>query len=97
MTFNVSRKAVEDLEGIWLHTCQNWSLAQADMYLQLLTEAMQFVASNPTTGKQLTLKRRRYRYMRVQSHLVFWQYQASRNRIVVIRILHAAMDYTRRW
>jgi toxin ParE1/3/4 len=96
MPFSISRKAAEDLEGIWLHTYRNWSLAQADAYLSMLMEGIEFIAANPETGKQITLKRRRYRYLRVQSHLVFWQYNAARKRTAVIRILHAAMDHTRR-
>lgn len=96
MKLSLSRKAAEDLEQIWLDTYKNWSLVQADAYLNLLMEGMELIAANPEIGKEITLKRRRFRYLRVESHLVFWQYNAPRKRTAVIRILHAAMDYTRR-
>ncbi|HCT22423.1 MAG TPA: type II toxin-antitoxin system RelE/ParE family toxin, partial [Chitinophagaceae bacterium] len=33
MGYQLSVKAAEDIEQIWLYTVENWSLAQADRYI----------------------------------------------------------------
>jgi toxin ParE1/3/4 len=40
MIQQISKEAEKDLEKIWLHTQENWSVEQADRYLDLLFEMM---------------------------------------------------------
>ncbi len=35
MTYKLSAKASEDIQSIWLYTVENWSLEQADRYVNL--------------------------------------------------------------
>ncbi|HTE33677.1 MAG TPA: type II toxin-antitoxin system RelE/ParE family toxin [Chryseolinea sp.] len=32
LPYTISKKAIPDLEEIWLYTVQNWSIEQADRY-----------------------------------------------------------------
>lgn len=49
MKFRLSRKAEEDLEGIWLYTLETWSKEQADRYLSLILMRSSFY---PLTQKR---------------------------------------------
>lgn len=51
MKFKLSRKAEEDLEGIWLYTLETWSKEQADRYLSLIFDEIEFLSINPKTGQ----------------------------------------------
>jgi plasmid stabilization system protein ParE len=44
----LSRKAEEDLEEIWLYTLEKWSKEQADRYLNLIFDEIEFL---PLTRK----------------------------------------------
>ncbi len=46
-----TNKAVEDLNGIWNYTFENWSEQQADKYYQMLLERCQKIADNSGLGK----------------------------------------------
>ena len=62
MTFKLSRKAEEDLEEIWLYTLKNWSKEQADRYLRLVFDEIEFISANPKTGQEFDDVRKNYRY-----------------------------------
>jgi len=36
LPYRISKKAVSDLEEIWLYTAEKWSVLQADRYYSLL-------------------------------------------------------------
>ena len=37
-SYSISRKAIEDLENIWLYTLEKWSEKQADRYYGLIID-----------------------------------------------------------
>ena len=39
--YKLSKEAQIDLEQIWLYTVENWSIDQADRYLNLLIDEME--------------------------------------------------------
>jgi toxin ParE1/3/4 len=92
MRYRLSRKAEEDLEEIWLYTLENWSKEQADRYLSLIFDEIDFLFINPKTGQDFNHIRKNYRYSKVKSHLIFYQHKRSHAVIEVIRILHERMD-----
>jgi toxin ParE1/3/4 len=92
MKFRLSRKAEEDLEGIWLYTLETWSKEQADRYLSLIFDEIEFLSINPKTGQDFDHIRKNYRYSKVKSHLIFYKHRKSNDVIEVIRILHERMD-----
>jgi toxin ParE1/3/4 len=96
MKFRLSRKAEEDLEGIWLYTLETWSKEQADRYLSLIFDEIEFLSINPKTGHDFDHIRKNYRYSKVKSHLIFYKHKKSDDIIEVIRILHERMDLENR-
>lgn len=96
MKFRFSRKAEEDLEGIWLYTLETWSKEQADRYLSLIFDEIEFLSINPKTGQDFDHIRKNYRYSKVKSYLIFYKHKKSDDVIEVIRILHERMDLENR-
>jgi len=96
MKSRISRKAEEDLEGIWLYTLETWSKEQADRYLSLIFDEIEFLSINPKTGQDFNHIRKNYRYSKVKSHLIFYKHKKSDDFIEVIRILHERMDLENR-
>lgn len=89
LPFVISKKAVADLEEIWLYTVE-----QADRYYNLIFDEINFICKNRTTGKSMEHVRKGYRASKVKSHLVF--YRVINETIEIIRILHEHMDIENR-
>jgi toxin ParE1/3/4 len=96
MKYRLSRKAEEYLEGIWLYTLQTWSIEQADRYLSLIFDEIEFLSIYPKTGQDFDHIRKNYRYSKVKSHLIFYKHKKSDDVIEVIRIFHERMDLENR-
>jgi toxin ParE1/3/4 len=91
MKYEISEKANEDIDKIWLYTFENWSLEQADRYYNLIMDEIEFIADNFESGKSLEHLRKGYRSSKVKSHIIFYKKSES-NVIEIIRILHMRMD-----
>jgi toxin ParE1/3/4 len=50
MNYTLSNLASVDLENIWLYTVENWSLEQADRYLNLIFDEIEYVCLKPNSG-----------------------------------------------
>jgi len=90
MPFFISKKAVSDLDEIWLYTIEKWSIEQADRYYNLIFDEINYTCKNINAGKSMEHVRKGYRASKVKSHLIF--YRVINNTIEVIRILHERMD-----
>lgn len=51
MTYKISNEAQIDIEKIWLYTFNNWSLQQADRYINLILDEIEYLTQYPTSGK----------------------------------------------
>lgn len=90
LPYVISKKAISDLEEIWLYTADKWSVEQADRYYNLIFDEIAFICENPKTGRQMDDIRKNYRSAKVNSHLIFFKVE---NGIVwIVRILHERMD-----
>ncbi len=94
LPFVISKKAVADLEGIWLYTAEKWSVNQADRYYKLVFDEINYICKNSSSGKSMEHVRKGYRASKVKSHLIF--YRVLNETIEVIRILHERMDIENR-
>ncbi len=94
LPFVISKKAVSDLEDIWLYTVEKWSVEQADRYYNLIFDEINYICKNSTAGKQMEHVRKHYRASKVKSHLIF--YRVLPDMIEIIRILHERMDIENR-
>lgn len=90
----ISKKAVFDLEEIWLYTVEKWSLEQADRYYNLIFDEINYICKNLHAGKSMEHVRKGYRASKIKSHLIF--YKVSVDIIEIIRILHEQMDIENR-
>jgi len=90
MPFFISKKAVSDLEEIWLYTIEKSSIKQAYRYYNLIFDEINYICKNINAGKSMEHVRKGYRASKVKSHLIF--YRVINNTIEVIRILHERMD-----
>ena len=94
LPFVITKKAVSDLEDIWLYTVEKWSVEQADRYYNLIFDEINYICKNSTAGKSMEHVRKGYRTSKVKSHLIF--YRVINDTIEVIRILHERMDIENR-
>ena len=94
LAYVISKKAVSDLEEIWLYTAEKWSIDQADRYYNLIFDEIQFICKNVNAGKPMEHVRKGYRASKVKSHLIF--YRIQNNIVEVIRILQERMDIENR-
>ncbi len=92
MDFQISIEAENDLEKIWLYTFENWSIEQADRYLDLIFEEVDYICKNPNSGKDLNDIRKGYFRSKVKSHFIFYKINKKQNLIEIIRVLHQRMD-----
>jgi len=96
MNYKISVKASEDIENIWLYTFEHWSLEQADRYVNLIFDEIEYLADHPNSGKDFNYIRKNYRCSRVKSHIIFYRLIDKQRDIEIIRILHQRMDMENR-
>jgi toxin ParE1/3/4 len=92
MKYKISREANLDIENIWLYTLENWSLEQADRYINLIFDEIEYLSENPKTGKDYGHLRKGYFCSRIKSHFIFYKKNQKREEIEIIRVLHQRMD-----
>ena len=95
LPFVISKKALSDLEEIWLYTVEKWSIDQADRYYNLIFDEINYICKHINAGKSMEHVRKGYRASKVKSHLIF--YKVMNNTIEIIRILHERMDIENRF
>lgn len=96
MSYKLSVKASEDIENIWLYTFENWSLEQADRYINLLFDEIEYLGDHPNSGRDFSHVRKNYRCAKMKYHLIFYRIVDKHTEIEVIRVLHQRMDIENR-
>lgn len=87
--YRLSRKAAEDLAGIYLYSYQHFCELQADQYIQALEEKLHELAENPSIAMAVDDIRRGYRRALIQKHAIY--FRSNPDGIFVVRILHQQM------
>ncbi len=96
MNYKLSKQAEIDLENIWLYTFEEWSLEQADYYYDLILDEIEYISTNPKSGKDYNDIRKEYFRSRVKSHFIFYKINLKEEKVEIIRILHQQMDIENR-
>ena len=96
MSYKISAQASEDIENIWLYTFENWSLEQADRYVNLIFDEIEYLTDHPNSEKDFNQIRKNYRCSKVKSHIIFYKLTGIQNNIEIIRVLHQIMDIEKR-
>lgn len=90
LKLSVTPKAESDLVGIWMYTCEEWGVDQADKYLDQLEGGMKQLISHPSLGADYAHVFPGYRRLQVEHHAVF--YRMLELGVLVVRVLHEDMD-----
>ncbi len=89
-SWTLSRKAENDLAGIWLFSVSQWSVEQADRYYHNMISALDGLSREHLSGRKAIISKHAYFYRPCGSHNIFYRREGAR--ILVVRILHQRMD-----
>lgn len=95
MSYTITRKALADINEIWVYTASNWSIEQADRYYNLIFDEIEYIVKNFDMARDFGHVRSGYRVTTVKSHLVFLRRKKD-NSVEVVRVLHKNMDIENR-
>jgi toxin ParE1/3/4 len=87
----LSDEAQEDFRDILSFTTQMWSEQQADIYSDIINDALALLAVNPKMGHKKLGIQKDILALKVKRHFIF--YQLEDDTIYILRILHDSMDY----
>lgn len=93
--YRIRSLAQADLESIWLYTCEEWNVTQADSYLDAIIQRFDWLADNPTLGKSRDDVKQGYYCFPEGLHLIFYvvnEQGIKNNQIEIIGIPHQRMD-----
>ncbi|ADF51781.1 MAG: type II toxin-antitoxin system RelE/ParE family toxin [Zunongwangia sp.] len=93
--YELTNKAVADLNEIWEYTLENWSENQADRYYDMLLGICQDIADNPELGKNYDGIKSDLFGLKANQHVIFYR-KSEVNPIEITRILHERMDLKKR-
>ncbi|MCW8830049.1 MAG: type II toxin-antitoxin system RelE/ParE family toxin [Gammaproteobacteria bacterium] len=89
--FELTREAKDDLRKIARFTEKRWGRDQRFFYIKQFDDAFHLLAETPSLGMECSYIKVGYRKFPQGSHILFYR-QASKNKIIIIRILHKNMD-----
>lgn len=72
------------------------SIDQADIYLNLLLDEIEYLSQNLRIGEDFNHIRKGYFRLRVEAHIIFYRINLPKNLVEIIRILHQRMDIENR-
>ena len=96
MIYKISKEASNDLEKIWLYTIETWSAEQADRYLNLIFDEIEYLCQKPNSGSDFSHVRKDYLRSHVKSHFIFYKINEKQSELEIIRNLHQQMDIENR-
>ena len=92
--FQLSNKAIADLDSIWLYTLETWSEDQADLYYHEMIKACQDIANHPTNlDKEYKEVMAGLFGRHIHKHYIF--YILVEDEVEIVRILHEKMYFGR--
>jgi len=94
MRLELSRSAQADLDGIRDHSVEHFGAERTLLYLDAIEQAFRRILDHPEIGTPRPDLAERLRGMSVGVHRLF--YRVDADTIVIVRILHKAMDAERR-
>ena len=89
--YKLTKKALQDLSGIWTYTAENWSERQADRYYHLLIKGFKTLAKQPDRGIVYDHVASGLFGFKVSRHIIFYRIRVDQPTLI-IRILHEQMD-----
>jgi toxin ParE1/3/4 len=93
MKFVLTQLARRDLLEIGRTTQQRWERQQRKTYLAEIDKSFRLLADHPGIGTDCREVHPGYRKHPCQKHVIY--YKPLEDRILIVRVLHQAMDTTR--
>jgi toxin ParE1/3/4 len=93
MRFELSRSAQADLDGIRDYSIEHFGPERTLLYLDAIEQAFRRIIDHPEIGALQADFAERLRGMSVGVHRLF--YRVDTDAIIIVRILHKAMDVSR--
>jgi toxin ParE1/3/4 len=93
--YQLSNKALLDLENIWDYTIKKWSDNQAESYFNQIIRTCSELSEHPKIGKSYNKIRKNLFGFKTGKHIIFYE-DINEQRIFVLRILHEQMDFENR-
>lgn len=90
-SYRISRKALEDIDKIWVYTFENWSPNQANNYYRLIYQEIEFILEDFESGKKIDSIKLGYRQVKMKSHIIVYK-KGDDEVLEIVRILHQMMD-----
>ena len=96
MIYRLSVRAEADLAEIWVYSAEQWTLEQADRYIDALVSRFDWLCENPQLWKpRPDITEGLYSY-RQESHVIYFRPQGdSPDLIEIVRVLHGRMEPAR--
>ena len=89
-----SQQASRDIDEIYLYGLINFGEDQADIYFEKVKNlVLETLCCNPEIGRLDTRVNPAIRRLDFESHVIF--YDVTETDIVIVRILHASMDFVK--
>lgn len=89
--YRLTPQALEDLDDIWRYTAENWSVNQADKYIDELVDAFGVIASSPQIAREYPEFDPPVRIFVYQTHLIV--YLIQNDHIFIVRVLGARQNW----
>ena len=90
-SFELTKKAKEDLRKIAKYTEKHWGRDQRYLYAKQFDDVFHLLAENPSVGKPCDYIKVGYKKFPQSSHMIFYR-KGMKSKITIIRILHKNMD-----
>ncbi|WP_254560262.1 type II toxin-antitoxin system RelE/ParE family toxin [Dyadobacter diqingensis] len=92
--YRLTRLAERDLVKIWEYTVNEWSINQAEKYIDGLLSSFEAIGEGKIKGKAIDSVRRDYKKALHGKHYIFFRFSPD-NVAEIIRVLHVTMDIER--
>lgn len=93
--YRITHLAQSDVQSIWDYTVEEWSLDQAEKYIDSLFACFAAIADGSTPGKAIDHIRQGYKKAIYGRHIVF--FRTGEDQVIeIIRVLHSSMDIENR-
>ncbi len=89
--FELTGEAKEDLKKIARFTEKRWGRNQRFLYIKQFDDVFYLLAGTPSVGKKCDYIKKGYRKFPQSSHIIFYR-ESTKNKVIIIRILHQNMD-----
>lgn len=89
--YRLTPAAQADLEDIWLYSSQQWSVTQADRYVDILEDIFERLLFMPEMARERPEFDPPIRIHPSSEHLVI--YRIEQDLLVILRVLGAAQDW----